>query len=96
MYDSGVYPTAEKLVTEMENIIDFEGSSRSMYRILKDIGFKYKKCNDGRKFLMERSDIVAARVEDFLKEVARDGILEPIIVNLQESDSDSDSSETSD
>jgi hypothetical protein len=30
---------------------------------LKNIGFKCRKTNDGRKFLMERGDIVAARIK---------------------------------
>lgn len=34
-----------------------------MWRILKSLHFKYKKCNDGRKFLMERNYIVAMRVK---------------------------------
>ena len=63
MYDSGIYPTAEKLVKEMKDSVHYEGSTRSMYRILKDIGFKYMRSNDGRKFLMERSDIAAARIK---------------------------------
>ena len=33
MYNTGIYPMAEKLVKEMERSIDFEGTSRSMYRI---------------------------------------------------------------
>ena len=37
MYDSGVYPVAEKLAKGMEKSTDFEGTSRSMYRIVKDI-----------------------------------------------------------
>jgi hypothetical protein len=34
-----------------------------MYKILKSIGFKYRNTNDGRKFLMEGWDIVAARIK---------------------------------
>lgn len=34
-----------------------------MWRILRSLHFKYKKCNDGRKFLMERNDIVAICVK---------------------------------
>lgn len=34
-----------------------------MWRILRSLNFKYKKCNDGRRFLMERNDIVAMRVK---------------------------------
>jgi len=36
--------------------------------LLKNLDFKYKKCNDGRKFLMERNDIVASRVK-FLRKM---------------------------
>lgn len=39
----------------------FKGSKTSLLRILRNMGFRYRKCNDGRKLLMERSDIVAAR-----------------------------------
>ena len=46
----------------MRDKINYNGSVSSMYTILKDIGFKYKKTNDGRKFLVERRDIVAARI----------------------------------
>lgn len=31
-----------------------------MSRIMKDMGFKYHKTNDGRKLLIKESDIVAA------------------------------------
>jgi hypothetical protein len=31
------------------------------------VGFKHKKCDDGRKFLMELSDIVAARAAFLIK-----------------------------
>ena len=39
IYDTGILyiPVVEKLVKEMEKCIDFEGTSRSIYRILKDI-----------------------------------------------------------
>jgi len=35
---------------------------------LRNLNFKYKKCNDGRKFLMERNDIVCSRVK-FLRKI---------------------------
>lgn len=63
MYDKGEFPTAKKLVAEMRQAVGYAGGVRSMYRILKDIGFKYMRCKDGRKFLLERSDITAARVK---------------------------------
>jgi hypothetical protein len=39
-----------------------------MYKILKSVGFKYGKINYGRKFIMERGDIVAAPIK-FLRTV---------------------------
>lgn len=61
MYARGEYPTAEKLVSHMKEAENFNGSKWTMLRILKDMGFRYQKTNDGRKLLLERSDIVAAR-----------------------------------
>ena len=52
MYIAGEFPTAHKVTNKMKEAVGFRGSSRSMLRILKSIGFKYAKCNDGRKFLM--------------------------------------------
>lgn len=67
-YDEGQYPTAKKLTFDMREEINYKGSVRSMHRIIKSIGFKYEKSNDGRKFLMERGDIVAARIK-FLRKL---------------------------
>jgi hypothetical protein len=58
---AGEFPTGERLVVKMNEAVGFKGSARSMLRILKIIGFKYARCNDGRMFLMERSNIAAAR-----------------------------------
>lgn len=68
MYREGEFPTAKKLVKKMNEAVGFEGSETSMLRIMKGIGFTYKKCNDGRKMLMERTDIVAARTQ-FLRKM---------------------------
>ncbi|KAF0703813.1 DDE 3 domain-containing protein [Aphis craccivora] len=43
----------------------YSGSRTSMWRILRSLNFKYKKCYDDRRFLMERNDIVAMRVKCF-------------------------------
>jgi hypothetical protein len=67
-YDSGEFPTAKKHTLEMRDKINYRGSASSMYKILKSIVFKYRKTNDGRKFLMERGDIVAALIK-FLRTV---------------------------
>jgi len=39
-----------------------------MWRILKSLKFKYKKSNDGKRFLLEKNDIVAMRVR-FLRQM---------------------------
>jgi len=49
--------------TEYQEKTDYKRSKTSMWRILKSLNFKYKKYNDGRKFLMERNVIVAMRVK---------------------------------
>lgn len=67
-YDKGEFPTAEKVKLQLQEKIDFEGSERSVRRLFKSLGFKFKKCNDGRKFLMERNDIAAARAR-FLRKM---------------------------
>ena len=68
MYKNGEYPTALKLVQKMKKAVGFNGSRDSILRILKNMGFCFKKCSDGRKFLMERIDIVAARIA-FLRKI---------------------------
>jgi len=40
-----------------------------MQRLLKNLKFSYKKCNDGRLFLMERNDIVVLRCK-FLRQMS--------------------------
>jgi transposase len=51
-YDSGELATAKNLAFKLRNKINCRGSVSSMYKILKSTGFKYRKLNDGRKFLM--------------------------------------------
>jgi hypothetical protein len=43
--------------------VGFSGSKWTMLRIVKSMGFRYKRCNDGRKCLMENSDTTAPRIE---------------------------------
>lgn len=62
-YDNREYPTTIKLLSKYQEKTEYKGSKTSMWQILKSLHFKYKKCNDGRKFLMERNDIVAMRVK---------------------------------
>lgn len=68
-YENREFPTSAKILDAVREKIDFKGSKSSMEIILRNLQFKFKKCKDGRKFLMERNDIVTARVE-FLKKMS--------------------------
>lgn len=67
-YDRGEYPTVQLILNNLRQKINFSGCLRSTQYLLKNLKFSYKKCNDGRKFLMERNDIVALRCK-FLREI---------------------------
>jgi len=57
-YNRGEYPIALTVLTVVKEKCNWEGSVWSMYKLLKNLKFSFKKCNDGRKFLMEMNDIV--------------------------------------
>ncbi|XP_060843069.1 uncharacterized protein LOC132923230 [Rhopalosiphum padi] len=80
-YDKGEFPTTAKILVELREKLNYRGSKSSVKIILKQLNFKYKKCNDGRKFLMERSDIVAVRVKFLRKmnEFRRNGDTRPVV-----------------
>jgi len=67
-YDRGEYPTAFTILTEVRKKLAWEGSVWSMRSLLKNLKLCFKKCNDGRKFLMERNDIVVLRCT-FLRKI---------------------------
>lgn len=52
----------------IDSIISHKGRKSSVQIILNN-HFKYKKCNDCRKFLMEQSNIVATRIK-FLRKIS--------------------------
>lgn len=60
-YDKGEYPTSRSIFNSIKSKTNYSGSVRSILRILKSLKFSYKKCSDGRIFLMERNDIVSLR-----------------------------------
>ena len=64
-YQNKELPTLLKLVKSLKDADLFTGSPTSLWRLLKDIGFQFKKVNK-RKIIMERGDIALARVT-FLK-----------------------------
>ena len=68
-YERQELPTISKIAEELKEKDVFHGSKESLRRIILQMGFKYAKV-DGRKFLMERPDVVASRAR-FLREMQR-------------------------
>lgn len=61
-YERNEYPTAFSILSEIKKKLPhYEGCVRSVRNLLKNLKFTFKKCNNGRKMLMERNDIVALR-----------------------------------
>lgn len=54
------FPTLDKLLIVVKQDLNFCGGRTSLWRVLKSMGFKFKK-QDGRKFLVERPEIVFQR-----------------------------------
>lgn len=50
-------PTVEKLRQNFRKDINFQGSERSLRRIIKMLGFKWRKTENNRKILIEESNI---------------------------------------
>ena len=50
--------------------IGFKGGRETLRRILKEMGFVWRKSTGNRKLLMERSDIVAQRI-NFLRQMMK-------------------------
>lgn len=80
-YDRGEYPTVAKLRVRLIEKINFSGCVKSLWVILKNMGYSYKKGNNGRKFLMERNDIIASRMIFLRKmhDVRKDSLSRPVI-----------------
>ena len=66
-YERKELPTVYKIKEELREKIGYSGCENSLRKVLLKIGFKFAKVN-GRKFLMERSDVVAARTR-FLRQI---------------------------
>ena len=50
--------------------IEFKGGRKTLRKILKEMGFVWRKSTDNRRLLMERSDIVAQRI-NFLRQMRK-------------------------
>lgn len=55
-------PTVEKLRTKLRSDINFKGSERSLRRIIKNLGFKWRSTENNRKVLIEKSNIRLQRI----------------------------------
>lgn len=44
-YDKGEFPTSAKILMELREKLNYRGSKSSVKIILKQLNFKYKKCN---------------------------------------------------
>lgn len=61
-------PTIHKLWVELKHDIDFRFGKTSLREILKDMGFKYAKCQSKRaRIIVESSDIAAWRAKYILR-----------------------------
>lgn len=69
LYRNKELPTRKKILTILKERDIFDGCLTSLLHVLHSLGFKWKKINN-RKFLMERSDIVAMRC-DFLRKIMK-------------------------
>lgn len=56
------FPTVEKLRKKLKEDIDFNGSERSLRRILKELGFRWKKTENNRRLLIEKTNIRLLRI----------------------------------
>ena len=63
-------PNVSLLKDELKQRIGFSGGRETLRKILHDVGFKWKKTQSNRNHLMERTDIVAARVQ-YLRKIRK-------------------------
>lgn len=68
-YDRGEFPTSLKILSKFQEKTGYKGSQTSLQKILKSLNFKFRKCIDGRRFIMEENDIVLMRVQFLSKMV---------------------------
>jgi hypothetical protein len=63
LHNAWEYPTVIKIQRNMREGFFSSISVRSVRRILQNRDFKFKKCNEGRQFLLERQDLTLARIK---------------------------------
>lgn len=77
-------PTADSIRKKLEDKINFTGSECSLRKILKSLGFKWKKTQNNRKVLVEKSEIRHKRIQ-YLKSIRRYREMKRPIVYVDES-----------
>lgn len=70
-YDRGELPTLKTLLEKVkQDPVNFEGGRTTLWKVVKQLGFRYKKVTSGRAILMNREDIVVARNE-YLRKIEK-------------------------
>ena len=64
----GRAPTSRSILAEVRVKISFPGKVDFLRKILKKLGFVWRRCESNRSVLMERNDIVVARI-NFLRKI---------------------------
>jgi len=67
-YDQGEFPTSVNILSKYREKTGYKGSKTSLLKILKSLKFNYRKCNGGRRFIIEQNDVVLMRVQ-FLRKM---------------------------
>lgn len=58
-YERGEIPTLENILEKVKMVpITFNGQNSSLHRLMKKLGFRFKKTDGGRHIFMERDDII--------------------------------------
>lgn len=65
-----IVPTCKKLLPVLREKINFKWSEWALRRLLKDMGFKWRKCGSKRKLLIEKPEIVNWRFK-YLREIRK-------------------------
>ena len=70
-YDRGELPTLENVLKKVKQApINFPVGRTSLWKVIRELGFRFKKCSSGRRLLMERQDIVVAR-NKYLRQIEK-------------------------
>ncbi|CAK1542224.1 unnamed protein product [Leptosia nina] len=59
---NGQLPTTKELLIKLRNDINFQGSGKSLSRIIKNLSFRWKTIQNRRKILIEKTDIRFKRI----------------------------------